>query len=69
MSTITYGVIEFLEKNGLPFSTKIDSEPYKIRIKFEKNVNYLTKKHVIEKLRKFGFRQIGNTSSWILIKN
>jgi len=56
---------ELLNKNK-SFSTKPGKgEPFRIRVRYNSKVDYLTRKHVVEVLREKGFQQVGNTTSWV----
>ena len=43
----------------------IDGTPLKIRIRYD-SVKYATRKKIIKFLQSRGFKQLGNTSSWII---
>jgi len=66
MAVNAFDILDFLEKSGILTMTSIDGKPFKIRIRFESNVDYSARKHVINILQDMGFRQVGNTSSWVL---
>jgi hypothetical protein len=44
----------------------IDGEPLRIRLRFEADVIRDKRKKVITILRKIGYRQVGNSTSWVL---
>jgi hypothetical protein len=67
MAVNAFDILEFLEKSGILTMTSIDGRPFKIRVRFESNVDYSTRKHAISILQDVGFRQVGNTSSWVLV--
>jgi hypothetical protein len=67
MAVNAFNILEFLEKSGILTMTSIDSKPFKIRVRFESNVDHSTRKRAISILQDVGFRQVGNTTSWVLV--
>ena len=58
--------IQELVRRSLIATSPIDSEPFRIRVTFEDSVNRTKRKQVIKLLRSMRYKQVGNTSSWIL---
>jgi len=67
LAVTAFDILDFLEKSGLLTTATIDGKPFKIRIRFERDVDYSTKKRAIRILQDIGFQQVGNTSSWVLM--
>jgi len=67
LAVTAFDILGFLEKSGLLTTATIDGRPFKIRIRFESNVDYSAKKRAIRILQDMGFQQVGNTSCWILM--
>jgi hypothetical protein len=44
----------------------ISGEPFRIRLSFDADINMDRRKEAVTFLRRIGYRQVGNTSSWIL---
>ena len=58
--------IQELVRRGRIATSPIDSEPFRIRVTFEDSVNRTKRIQVIKLLRSTGYKQVGNTSSWVL---
>jgi hypothetical protein len=58
--------IQELVRKGRVATSPIDGEPFRIRITFEESVNLTKRRQVIELLESIGYKQVGNTSSWVL---
>ena len=67
LTVTAFNILDFLEKSGLLTTATIDGKPFKIRIRFESEVDYSAKKRAIRILQDMGFQQVGNTSSWVLM--
>jgi hypothetical protein len=44
----------------------ISGEPFRIRLYFDADISIDKRKEAIAFLRKIGYEQVGNTSSWVL---
>ena len=44
----------------------IDGEPFRIRLHFDADTKRAKREKAVAILRKIGYRQVGNTSSWVL---
>jgi hypothetical protein len=58
--------IQELVRRARIATSPIDSEPFRIRVTFEDSVNRTKRIQVIKLLRSTGYKQVGNTSSWVL---
>ena len=57
-------ISELLANKGM-LSRSSNNKVRKIRVRYDQ-VDYSTRKQIIEYLKELGFRQVGNTTSWIL---
>ena len=60
-----FNIKELVEKSGIDMPP-INGKPLRIRVRFEKNFNRTKRKQVNKLLKNMGYKQVGNTSSWIL---
>jgi len=60
----TQRIAEIFAETGI-FSTSLKDKKRKIRVRYDR-VDYPTRKEIMEFLKKQGFQQVGNTTSWIL---
>jgi hypothetical protein len=67
LAVSAFNILDFLEKSGILTMTSIDGRPFKIRVRFDSNVDYSARKRAIRILQDMGFQQVGNTSSWVLV--
>jgi hypothetical protein len=66
MAVNSFDVLNLLEKSGILTKTPIDGKPFKVRVRYGHDVNYMTRKRIMKILHDMGFQQVGNTSSWII---
>ena len=58
--------IQELVRKGRTATSPIDGEPFRIRVTFEDSVKRMKRKQATKLLKSIGYRQVGNTSSWVL---
>ena len=58
-------IFDVLELSRIALSP-IDGEPFRIRLQFDADIDRNVKEKAISLLRKIGYKQVGNTSTWIL---
>jgi len=65
MAVQIFDIKELLNKNK-DFSTQpCEGKSFRIRVRYNSKVDYLTRKHVAKVLREKGFQQVGNTTYWV----
>ena len=65
MAVRVLDIRELLNKNKNFSTQRGEGESFRIRVRYNSKVDYLTRKHVVEVLREKGFQQVGNTTSWV----
>jgi hypothetical protein len=66
MAVSAFDILSLLEKSGILTKAPIDGKPFKVRVRYGHDVDYVTRKRIMKTLHNMGFQQVGNTSSWII---